>query len=125
MRDEKLGTRYFRFDLPSVHDGEIDDRYSVKRVILKAEDIKEYFDCSYHYYLQGATLNKGKIFSTEGFGGNDPNRPAIRIIDLCSKEEKYIDLVEQGQRSEAEFISFYGDDCFYSDGCGNVFKIDF
>lgn len=126
MRDEKLGTRYFRFDLPSLHDGEIDNRYSVRRVVLRAEDIKEYFDCSYHYYLQGATLHKGKIYSTEGFGGNDRiNRPAIRIIDLSAKKETYIDLVEQGQNNEAEFISFYGDECFYSDGFGNVFKIDF
>ena len=87
MRDGDNSTRYFSFDLPKVTDGEICEKYNVKRVVLKESDVKEYFDCDYHRFIQGATFNKGKIYSLEGFGGEkDP--AAIRIIDVKTKKEE-------------------------------------
>ncbi|MBO5889487.1 MAG: hypothetical protein J6Q58_05045 [Clostridia bacterium] len=125
MRNEELGTRYFKFDLPKVSDGEVDEDLGVKKVVLKDTDIKEYFDCEYHRYIQGAILNNGKIYSTEGFRNDNKNHPAIRIIDLNTKKEDYYDIMNLGFTSEPEFIDFYNDTCFYSDYEGNLYKIEF
>ena len=123
MRNETLGTRYFRFDMPSVNEGEIDSALGVKRVVLREEDILEVFDCEYHRFIQGATLQNGRIYSTEGFSNDNINRPAIRIIDISDHTEKYFDITELGFWNEPEFISFYGDKCLYSDALGNLFEI--
>lgn len=125
MRDEKLGTRYFEFDLPSVNDGEIDARLGVRRAVLVPSDIKKHFDCSYHRFIQGAVMKGGKIYSTEGFGHNDINRPAIRIIDTLAQKELYFDLVLQGYTVEPELIDFLGDVCIYGDARGNLYSIRF
>ena len=125
MRDEELGTRYFRFDMPSVHDGVLDSRYDVKKVVLDTSDIREYFDCGYHRFIQGAALHNNKIYSTEGFHDDEINRPAIRIVDLDSKKEEYIDVMNMGFSNEPEFIDFYNDVCYYSDAPGNLYVIDF
>ena len=125
MRNEELGTRYIRFDLPSAHDGETDARFNVKKVVLEKSDIREYFDCEYHRYIQGAILHKGKIYSTEGFTNDEVNRPAIRIIDLDTKQERYFDITKLGLKNEPEFIDFYEDSCFYSDANGNLYVAEF
>ncbi len=125
MRNEELGTRYFKFALPKVHDGEIDESLGVRKVVLNEQDIKEYFDCAYHYYIQGAILHTGKIYSTEGFSNDAVNRPAIRIIDLATKKEEYYDITKLGIVNEPEFIDFYNDKCFYSDIFGNLYTIEF
>ncbi len=125
MRNEKLGTRYFRFDLPSLKDGVIGEDLGVKKVVLKDTDIKEYFDCEYHRYIQGAILYNGKIYSTEGFRNDNINRPAIRIINLATKKEEYYDIMNLGLTSEPEFIDFYNGKCLYSDCDGNLYTIKF
>lgn len=125
MRDNQNTTRYFKFNLPKVSNGEVDNRYNVKKVVLKESDILEYFDCDYHHYIQGAILHQGKIYSTEGFKNNLVNRPAIRIIDLKTKEQKYVDIMELGFMEEPEFIDFYGETCLYSDYDGNLYNIVF
>ena len=125
MRNEEKGTRYFRFDLPSVHSGEDDARFNVKKVVLGKEDIREYFDCEYHRFVQGATLHEGKIYSTEGFSFDRVNRPAIRVIDLADKTERYFDITELGINEEPEFIEFYNGVCLYSDADGNLFTVEF
>ena len=125
MRNEALGSRYFRFNLPSVHDGETDEQLNIKKVVLKPSDIQECFDSEYHRYMQGAILNKGKIYSTEGFSNNPANIPAIRIIDLATKQEQYFDITKQGLENEPEFIDFYNDKCYYSDLQGNLYTVEF
>lgn len=125
MRSENLGTRYFRFDLPSVFDGKMDDSLNVRRVVLRKNDIREYFDCQYHRFIQGAALYGGKIYSTEGFSRDSVNRPAIRIIDLATAEEKYFDITELGLVNEPELIDFYCGKCFYSDAHGNFYSVEF
>lgn len=125
MRDEEKGTRYFRFDLPSVRAGELDPKYNVPRVILTKEDIKESFDTGYYRFIQGAALHDGKIYSTEGFSNDQTNRPALRVMDLATKKEKYIDIMDLGFSNEPEFIDFYNGDCLYSDADGVLYRIDF
>jgi len=125
MRNETLGTRYFKFKIPSLCDGEIDPIYGVKRVVLTSEDVLEKFDCPYHRFVQGAIAHNHCIYSTEGFE-DEINRPAIRVIDLLEKsEEQYVDLWEKGYRVEPEMIDFYNGECDYSDAHGNLYTVDF
>ena len=125
MRTEALGTRYFKFKIPHFRDGEIDSVFGVRRAVLTAEDICDSFDCPYHRFIQGATLHGGYIYSTEGFDGDEINRPAIRVIDLSEKCERlYVDLMENGYKAEPEMIDFHGDSCYYSDAKGNFYKLD-
>ena len=126
MRNETLGTRYFKFKIPSINDGNFDNVYGVKRVVLTAEDICEQFDLGYHRFIQGAIAHNNYIFSTEGFENDAVNRPAIRVIDLKTKTEKtYINLLEVGYKNEPEMIDFYGETCFYSDVKGNLYTLEF
>ena len=125
MRNEVLGTRYFKFKIPSLSDGVIDPIYGVKRVILTPEDICDSFDCPYHRYVQGAIAHGKYIYSTEGFHNDQINRPAIRIIDLDKKmQERYIDLLDAGYLCEPEMIDFYNGTCYYSDVAGNLYSIE-
>ena len=126
MRNEQLGTRYFKFRIPSLSEGRIDPIYGVKRVVLSKDDICATFDCPYHRYVQGAILHENKIYSTEGFHNDQINRPAIRIISLDEKrEQKYIDLLDAGYLCEPEMIDFYNGVCYYSDAGGNLYSIEF
>lgn len=125
MRNDELGTRHFKFNIPSLSDGEMDENYGVKKVYLKAEDILETFSCPYQRYIQGATIFNGKLYSTEGFS-NENDRPAIAIIDLNKKQqESYVDLWANGYLIEPELIDFEGGVCYYSDANGNLYNIEF
>ena len=126
MRNGALGTRYFKFKIPSLSEGIFDPTYGVKRVVLTPNDICDKFDCHYHRYIQGAIAHGNHIYSTEGFHNDQINRPAIRMIDLDKKsEERYIDLLEMGYQCEPEMIDFYKDTCYYSDASGNLYSMEF
>ena len=126
MRDKTHTTRYFSFDLPKVSDGIYDSEYDAKVVVLNKEDIKEYFDCEYHRFVQGACFDSGKIYSVEGFTGDKVNIPALRVIDVISKKQvMYVDLVGEGLEVEPEMIEFSDGICYYSDGHGNLYTFDF
>lgn len=126
MRNEELGTRYFRFKAPAVRGGVPDGRFGIKKVTLTKGDIIDYFDCPHHNYIQGAALHGGKIYSAEGFSNDPLAHPALRIIDLEKREQRaFIDLLDMGFAKEAEMIDFYGDVCYYSDVDGNLFAMDF
>lgn len=115
MRDEDKVCRYFAFNLPVLSDG--------AEVVLGKEDVIEYFDCPYHYFVQGATCHKGKIYSTEGFHNDEVNAPAIRIIDLEKKEQIFfVNIMKEGFIEEPEFIDFSEDGiCYYSDAHGSLY----
>ena len=126
MRTEALGTRYFTFDLPTLEEGEIDPVWGVRRVVLTPEDVREAFDCEHHHFIQGAIAHEGRIYSTEGFSDDETNRPAIRVIHPGARcEEACVDLMEMGYREEPEMIDFYEGKCYYSDGHGNLYVLDF
>lgn len=123
MRDGERKTRYFRFNLPALSCGELDLRFGVKRAVLSAADIEEFFDVPYHNYVQGGVFCNGKIYEVEGFGKDV--RSAIRVIDTEKKcEELYFDFYEAGYPAEPEFIDFWRASCVYIDAHGNVFILD-
>ena len=124
MRNEEKGTRFFRFDAPSPRDGEM-GADGIRRVVLSADDIKEYFDMPYYRFVQGAIYHDGKIYSTEGFENDMVNRPAIRVVDVEKRVEEYYDLTAHGMFNEAEMIDFYRDQCVYSDANGSVYLVEF
>ena len=123
MRDGVKETRYFRFAMPKLSEWVLDEKFGVRKAVLGASDIEEYFDVPYHNYIQGAILRNGKIYEVEGFHATI--RPAIRVIDTEKKcQELFFDFFEAGYEEEPEFIDFYGEKCIYSDGRGNVFLLE-
>ena len=123
MRDLDRKTRYFSFKLPDFSDGEI-GADGIRCVTLEEADIIKYFDTEYHQYIQGACCHGGRIYSTEGFDENIP--PVVRVIDPEREAEiESANLVELGYPTEAELIDFKGDECYYGDAHGLIFKVEF
>lgn len=126
MRDNTQSTRYFSFPLPKVTEGELCETYGVKKVVLREEDLLQYFDCDYHHYVQGACCSEGKIYSLEGFTDSVENPPAIRVIDAqLQKEILYKQFDELGTNIEPEMIDFENGICYYTDHHGNMYIINF
>ena len=126
MRNEEPCTRFFSFSLPKANDGIYDENLGVKRVTLKKEDIIETFDIEYQHYLQGATLEKGIIYSLEGFSDDRNNPPAIRLIDTKTKKQIEVCFcADLGTWIEPEFIDFDNDICYYADCHGNLYNLTF
>lgn len=128
MRDESQSMRYFTFDLPKVNDSEISSEYNVPVVRLCVCDIKEMFDMSYQYFIQGACCSAGKVYSLEGFNYNDrgENLPSLRAIDICNKTEVLFKLCEDyGINVEPEMIDYYDGNCYMGDHHGNIYKLIF
>lgn len=126
MRDGTNTTRYFSFDLPTVTQGVTDGQYNVKRVTLCRDDIREYFDCEYHHFLQGACFHDGKIYSLEGFTDSEDHPPVLRVIDASAKKQTlFVDLRNFGLTIEPEMIDFRDDTCYYSDNYGHLYVMDF
>ena len=124
MRDNASSTRYFSFDLPKVTQGEWCEEYGVKKVVLGASDIREYFDCPYHHYIQGACCHKGVIYSLEGFTDSLDHPPAVRVVDTKLKKEiSFVKFADLGTNVEPEMINFENDDCYYTDHYGNVYRL--
>ena len=126
MRDEEKSTRYFSFKLPNAKSGEYDNALGVNRVILKKTDILDFFDCEYHKYVQGACFKDGILYSLEGFANDKEKPPAIRLIDTNAKKQKEMYYFSEfGLTDEPELIDFKYEDCYYSDGHGNLYKLTF
>ena len=125
MRNEEKGTRFFRFDLPSVQDGEIDPVLGVRRVVLMPEDIRASFDLPFFRFIQGGIIEGGILYSTEGFSNSEQNPPAIRTVDLAKGSEVYYHLPSLGINEEPEMIDFMDGVCYYSDAYGNLFTVTF
>ena len=124
MRDGDRTTRYFSFRLPDVTAGELSAEYGVPVAVLEASDILSQFDAPYHLYIQGACCHNGLIYSSEGFNADIP--PSLRIIDPTAKSQQdHANLAELGYPTEAEWIDFRGERCYYSDGCGDLFSVTF
>ena len=124
MRDGDRTTRYFSFRLPDVTAGELSAEYGVPVAVLEASDILSQFDAPYHLYIQGACCHNGLIYSSEGFNADIP--PSLRIIDPTAKcQQDHANLAELGYPTEAEWIDFRGERCYYSDGCGDLFSVTF
>lgn len=122
MRDGYNTTRYFCFKMPTLDDGVYDSEFGVKRVILEKQDIIGFFDCQYHRFIQGVCCNKGKIYSLEGFGHDQVNSPAMRVINPEKQEQELFELFDNfDSPTEPEFIDFASDVCYYADNPGNLY----
>ena len=126
MRDSCNTTRYYSFKLPKLSDGAYDDRYGVNIVTLTSDDIIKYFDCEYHRFIQGECCHRGLIYSLEGFCHGNENIPTLRIVDPKTDTQLlYKEFYDFGLVNEPEFIDFCGDTCYYGDGSGNLYIIEF
>lgn len=126
MRDEANATRYFSFRLPKLGDGCMDEHFGVRRVVLTAANIIDYFDCPYHRYLQGACVHDGLLYSLEGFTDDLVNPPALRIIDPQNRAQRAAYALQAfGLSIEPEFIDFGHEQCYYADHDGNLYRIQF
>ena len=126
MRDSVKKNAYFSFLIPRFDTGKASDTIGVKVYTFEKEDIIDFFEENYTNYMQGAIINKGILYSLEGFTDSKTSVPAIRRIDLTQGVEiDYVNLLEMGYPIEPEFIDFYKDDCIYGDAEGNIYKIEF
>ena len=128
MRDKEQVTRFFEFALPSLSDGEYDQKLGAKVVTLMPDDVKSTFDISRSYYLQGACCHGGKIFSVEGFDLTEKNTvfiPHMKIVDVTTHEETDINLCDFELKLEPEFVDFYGETLIYGGNRGNVYTFEF
>lgn len=126
MRDESQKTRYFVFDLPKIGDGEWDAKFGVLKAVLKKSNVKEYFDCDYQRFIQGACCYGNKIYSLEGFTDSVENPAGLRVVNLEKKvQERFVDLVALDLSIEPEFIEFYDDVCYYCNGQGYLYTVEF
>ena len=125
-RDATHKTRFFEFDLPSLSDGVLDERFGVNRVILTPDDILAKFDCDYSNYLQGVCMHQGLIYSIEGGSKSIYNPATLMIVDPARQRQiARISLIYYGMEFEPEFIYSIGDRCVYIDNMGNVFELFF
>lgn len=126
MRDKEKVTRFFSFALPKPEDGENDDRLGCPCVTLTENDILDRFDADYSNYIQGACLFDGKICSLEGFTDNTGAPARMQVFDLRAKKTAAVlDFQGNGMTREPEFVSEYDGALLYSDGSGNLFRIEF
>lgn len=126
MRDGDRVTRHFTLPLPSVQEGTPDPRLGVKTVVLDQACVEGWFDSEYSNFLQGACMEKGLIYSVEGFDSSDATPAAIRVIDPekgCQLH--HVSFVKLGYGIEPECIDFFGDRLLYSDAQGNLFELNF
>lgn len=126
MRSGNKQTRFFRFDLPTLNDGEYDSALGVNKVTLTASDIEERFDVEFFNYIQGATYHDGKIYSVEGFTNNTTAPAKLRVVDLEKQRvTTVVDLYGIGLLVEPEAINVIEGVLYYTDYNKNVYKIIF
>ena len=127
MRDEAHTTRFFRFTLPDIAQGELHPCWNVPVVTLNQEQIEKYFDGYYVNYMQGAICHKNLLYSLEGFTHpNDRGKPKIRAFNTEIEQQVFsADLTEYGLMNEPELIDAYNDKIYYVNHNGDVYTIAF
>ena len=109
LRDKDKTTRFFKFKLPAVADGQYDKTYGCNVVTLSSDAILDMFDVGYFGVIQGCAYANGKIYSTNGLGadGSSYKFADLRIIDLKTKSVcNKIDFEELRITVEPEMIAF-------------------
>ena len=126
MRDKEKVTRFFKFDVPALNDGEYNILYGCNVVTFDTTDIKDQFDTEYFNYMQGCDYTDGKIISVEGFGAGGGAEPAIRIVDLKEKAVvKTYYPVNAGLSAEPEIVAVDNENgnVYYMAGDGVLRKL--
>ena len=126
MNDTTNKTTYFKFELPALSDGVLDDAYGVNVVTLETTDILTQFDTEYSHYLQGGCYYNGKIYSLEGFTDDTTNKPTLRVVDLENQRQvTVIDLYDIGLTTEPEMIFVDNNILYYATVDGSIYKFTF
>lgn len=71
-------TRFFKFNLPKLSDGD---------VTLAESDIIERWDCNYFQYIQDNFCNNGNIYLISGYGSVGSNG-YLRVVNTVTKKEE-------------------------------------
>ena len=127
MRDEDHTTRFFRFPLPDVTQGEVDPQWDVPVMILNQAQIEEQFDSDYVNYMQGAICNNHLLYSLEGFTHpNDRGAPKIRVFNTKTRKQVFAaDFTGYGLLNEPELIDIYNGKLYYVNHNGDVYNLAF
>lgn len=89
--------QYVAFPIPNIKE---------KEVSLSDADIIDQFALSSYIHPQGATINNGHIYVTDGVP-ECGDISHLKIIDLRRKEQIIFNLIENGFKIETEGIFFY------------------
>ncbi len=106
LRDADKVTRFFKFSVPSLDEGEKNSRYGCNVVTLEPADIKDQFDTEYFTYIQGTGYVSGMIVSSAGLGYGNAGAAQINIIDLKTKKAvATYNPISAGLYNEAEIVA--------------------
>lgn len=124
MYSNKKATYWYKFDLPDQSEGVTDEIYGCPVLTLTEDDIKDSWTTEFSYYLQGAAVIDGKIWSTEGFSSTTLNVPRIRVIDPATHTEvATFQLWQDGWAIEPEFIDVHNGQIYYG-SASTLYKLN-
>ena len=112
MIDSLNVTRFFKFDLPELSDG--------ATVTLTTDDIEDYFDIEWMYYMQGVTYYNHKIYATCGFSTADCK---TYVVDLNTK--KVTSKIPMGGFVGEPETAFVYNDKLYISSTNKLFRLEF
>lgn len=112
MIDSLNVTRFFKFDLPELSDGAV--------VTLQQNDIEDYFDIPWMYYMQGCCYYNGKIYATSGFTSADCK---LHVVDLVNKRES--STVPLGSFAGEPETAFVYDNKLYVSSGSTLYRMEF
>lgn len=115
MYSGKNSTYWYKFNLPSVTDGDWNETYGCYVCTLTVDDIVDSWTTPLQNYVQGACVHNNIIYTTEGFNGaTGTNVARMRLIDPTIKEQIAVfHFFSDDDPVEPEFIDFYGNKCYY------------
>lgn len=115
LRDTEQTTRFFKFALPKLENGD--------RVTLTKADIIDHFDCDYFKHIQDNCCHNGMLYLCTGYGIEE-DLAYIRLVDPTAKAEVVtINLNDAGLVREPEYIDFHNDTLLYGMGRDSVYCV--
>lgn len=117
LLDTSKVTRFFKFRLPKLADGD---------VTFTTADILEYWDCEYFKYIQDNAFYDGKVYILSGFGTETDNG-YLRVVDTVRKKQVSLinlnnTLYKKTGLYEPELISIY-DGAIILGAASNIYKL--
>lgn len=113
---------WHKFKLPEVTQGTSNPTYGVPVYTLHEYDILDSWQTDYQDIIQGCCFYKGRIYTTEGWGGTNSK---IRVIDPSTKSQiAVLSIGNNGLTTEPEMIDFYNNKCYYG-SASVLYNIDF
>ena len=116
LKDTSNVTRFFKFNLPKLSDGD---------VTFAESDILDYWDCDYFRFIQDNFCKDGKIYLLSGYGV-EGNNGFLRVVNTVSKKEVSRinlnkSLFTKITSFEPELITLYNGDIII--GHSNMYRI--